>query len=355
VDKRFVALAAAAVLLLTAGVVVWRVAVHRSPYQEAIGSLPASTLRATYTDWSGVRSLAGGTAVGSASSPRQVDRFLTRAYDKDLTSASAVSDTTYAMQRKYGVSPLNAEWEAYGQSRKGAVDVLKMGDSVDMDGIEGRLRGLGYRAPVDGPGTGGVWAGSSDLVARIGALSSVQQNVVVLADQRLVLMSDSAVYASEAADVIQGDAASLDSTDGVTDLASAGEDPVSARMWASDFACEDLSMGNADQEDQRVADGLVARAGEISPLSGLVMSQQRDGNLVVGMHFEDDDQASENLQSRTNLAAGPAPGQGGSFRARFAITSSEARGSDVVLDLRPRGDDALLSDLSQGPVLFATC
>lgn len=354
--KRVVALVVGAVLVAGAGVVVWRVAFDKSQYEQAVASLPASTLRALYTNWSGVRSAARGTALGQASSPQDVNHFLQRAYNKDLTSTSAVSDSTYAMQRHYGFSPLDAQWEMYGQSRKGQVDVMKIDDSVDLAGVESRLRTLGYRPPAGGPGSGGVWAGTSDLVARIsGALSPVQQNVVVLADQHLVLMSDSSAYASEAADVLQGDAPSLDSTDGVTDLASVGGDPVNSTMWASDFACSDLSMGNADQEDQRVADQLVTRAGEISPLSGLVMARQPSGTLVVGMHFEDSDQAKENLQPRTNLAAGPAPGQGGTFRERFSITSAEQTGSDVVLHFDPRGEDALLSDLSQGPVLFATC
>ena len=44
------------------------------------------------------------------------------------------------------------------------------------------------------------------------------------------------------------------------------------------------------------------------------MSRQPDGNLVVGMNFEDDDQASENLQPRTNLADVPAPGQSGTYQ-----------------------------------------
>jgi hypothetical protein len=73
------------------------------------------------------------------------------------------------------------------------------------------------------------------------------------------------------------------------------------------------------------------------------------------MLFEDSDQASENLQPRVDLASGPAPGQGGSFPARFQITSAQASGSSVVLQLQPRHGERLLPDLSEGPVLFATC
>ena len=104
----------------------------------------------------------------------------------------------------------------------------------------------------------------------------------------------------------------------------------------------------------------MARAGGVNPLSGLVMALQppagsSSSDLTVGMEFADSDQASENLQPRVDLASGPAPGQGGTFPGRFRITSAQASGSSVVLQLEPRHGEQLLSDLSEGPVLFATC
>ena len=114
-------------------------------------------------------------------------------------------------------------------------------------------------------------------------------------------------------------------------------------------------MGSASVEDQQTGKRLVARAGGISPLEGLVMAQQPDRRLVVGMRFETGDQASANLQPRVDLASGDAPGQGGSFRDRFHVDSGEVDGQDVVLELTPRSRQAVLSDVSTGPVLFATC
>ena len=114
-------------------------------------------------------------------------------------------------------------------------------------------------------------------------------------------------------------------------------------------------MGSADDEDQRVADALVTRAGKVSPLDGLVKAQHVDRSMLVGMHFETEEQASANLQTRVDLAAGDAPGQGGSFADRFSVTSGEAEGNNVVLRLEPRTEDVVLSDVSTGPVLFATC
>jgi hypothetical protein len=141
-------------------------------------------------------------------------------------------------------------------------------------------------------------------------------------------------------------------------MATDAGDPVSAMLWARDFACTDLSMGSASAAEQRVGNLLVARAkhaGGVNPLAGLVMALEPDATMTVGMVFEDSDQASENLQPRVNLASGPAPGQGGSFGGRFTITAAQADGADVQLRLKPKGDERLLTDLDRGPVLFATC
>jgi len=343
----------AVLVLVAAGLVGWRLFAPPSTYAQAVDALPASTLRASYTDWQEVRALAGGTTLGPASTGGEVGAFLRRAYDRGLTSASALTGSVSAMERVYGFSPISALWESYGQSRQGSVDVLRLPDGTDFDGIEQDLRTLGYRSPRSGIGTGGVWRGSANLVAHISpGLTPVQQNVVVLASQGVVLLSDSASYAASAASVVRGKAPSLESS-----LTSVAGSPVSAVLWARDFACVDLSMGSASAEDQRVGSRLVARAGAINPLSGLVMALQPPASLdmTVGMEFEDSDQASENLQPRVDLASGPAPGQGGTFPGRFRITSAQASGSSVVLQLQPRHGEQLLSDLSEGPVLFATC
>ena len=339
-----------------AGVVAWRVLGASSTYTQALGVLPPSTLRTTYTDWQVVREQARGTRLGAGSSRSAVQGFLTRAYDLDLTSGSAVGDSTAAMQELYGVSSLDARWEVFGQSRQGQVDVLRVEDDVDLPGVERALRRLGYTAPTAGSDRGGTWTLSPEKVSALDAsLTPVQQNVVVLPDERLVLMSDTTAYASTAARVARGDGRSLADVAGVTSLASRVGEPVAAEQWTSTFACEDLTMGSADQGDQATGRQLVQRAGGVNPLEGLVMAQAPSRRLVVGMHFETSRQASRDLQPRTDLASGPAPGQGGSFRDRFRVTSGEADGQDVILQLRPTSRRPVLSDLNSGPVLFATC
>ena len=347
----------AVIVVLLASVVAWRLLGSVSTNDTALRRLPKATLRTTNSARPHVRSDAGGASLSAGASRPRVESFLSKAYDLDLTTGSAVAESTYALQEKFGFSPLDTQWEAFGQGRQGQVDVMRLDDGVDLVGVERALRRLGYTPPPTGSGQGGTWVGGADLVATIDPdLTPVQQNVAVLSGQHLVLMSDSASYLSAATAVAKGDEASLTDEAGVTALAKSSGDPVTAVQWSSTFACEDLSMGSADEEDQRVGDDLVAKAGEVSPLEGVVMAQQADRSIVFGLHFETSDQASANLQPRVDLASGDAPGQGGSFADRFTLASGTADGQDVVLTTKPtRRDASVLSDLSSGPVLFATC
>ena len=85
------------------------------------------------------------------------------------------------------------------------------------------------------------------------------------------------------------------------------------------------------------------------------MSVQPGGHVRVVLGFEDKEQARTNADSRAALAGGPAPGQGGDFTDRFSVESATADGELVTLDLKPRRGTYVFSDLSTGPVLFATC
>jgi len=350
---RAVAVVVAVAVLAVAGLVGWRLLDRPGDFERATGYLPPDTLRAGWTDWAAVRTSAHGDGLDASSPQGKVEAFLSRAFDQDLTSTSALAESTYALSRRYGVSPLDASWELLGQSREGQVVVLALPEGADAGGIEQRLRRLGYDEPADGIGSGGTWEGSADLVASIDPdLTPVQQNFAVLPDQGLVLMSDAPEPVSSTAAIIRGDADGLD----VGALSSVAGAPVTATLWASDFACEDLAMASADEEDQRVASQLVEKAGGVSPLTGLVIAQEEDRSITVGMLFETSSQASDNLQPRVDLAAGDAPGQGGSFADRFRVTSGEADGRSVVLRFEPvAGADFVFSDISRGPVLFATC
>ena len=348
---RLVVLVAVAVVVVA--VVVVFVVRHRStPLEEAVASLPEPVLRVSFTDWQKAGAEVPGPDPGVHSSSGAVDAWMQKAFDKGVTAASALSTSFHALGANYGVTPMSGEWEVYGQARDGSVSLLRLKDSVDLQELENHLQEMGYDKPSD---SSGVWAGSPRLVAALDEpLSPVQQNVAVVESEHLLVMSDSKAYAESAVKAINGDAATLDSASGVSSLVAAAGDPVVAEMWVKDFACEDLAMSQADPADQPQAQRLISAAGGVHPLNGLVMAQQPDATVKIGMVFASSDDASADLQPRTNLASGPAPGQGGSFSDRFKILSSESNGDTITMTVRPRGTP-IIDDLGQGPVLFATC
>jgi hypothetical protein len=115
-------------------------------------------------------------------------------------------------------------------------------------------------------------------------------------------------------------------------------------------------MSQADEDSQDEADALVAKAGGVSPISGLAMAMAPDRTLTVAELFESSGQARGDLRPRAKLAVGEAPGRGGSFSDDMELVSSRTDGAAVLLDLRPRQKSGfVLSALDNGPVLFATC
>ncbi|HET8603033.1 MAG TPA: hypothetical protein VFM09_03835 [Marmoricola sp.] len=349
---RRVTVVAVALVLLAAiawvGTVLWDRA-HRTGLQQALGLVPASSLRVDFTDWTAVRARLHIPA-GRASEKR----LESKAYDADLSAASSIDDEGVALERYYGFGPSTADWEAYAQSRQGAALVLKMPDSTDFDRLAGNLRSIGYHAPK---ADDGVWRGGVDLVASLDpSLSPEVQYVVLLAGQHLVVTSDQSSYAATAAHVAEGNGDALAGLDSVSGMASRLGEPAAAMVWSRDFACRDLAMSQADAGDQRQADQLIAQAGTVSPLSGLTMAMAPDRTLTVAEQFESTDQARENLKARARLAVGPAVGRGGSFADSFRLTSAKATGSTVLLTMKPKpGTEFVLSSLYDGPVLFATC
>lgn len=356
VGRRVLLIGALVVVVLVAGGLLAWSRLSSSDLEDAMGKLPDGAKRASFTDWASVRdSVPGGASLTASSSAKEFEAFLTKAFDKDLTTVSALDDSFEGLAANYGITPLDSEWEAYGQAEDGSVDVVKLAPDVDLSALEDRFQKLGYQAPADGPGTGGVWAGTAELVVGLDEpLTDLQQNVAVVGDQRLLLMSDSPDYLKRALAVVSGDSDSLTTIDNVPALVDAAGNPTVAELWAGDFACSDLAMSQADPSDAADAESLVARAGGVHPLEGLVMAQQPDLSLLVGMAFGSSDQASADLQPRTDLASGDAPGQGGTFPDRFRIEDSVADGNLVTMTFEPK-NGPLLNDIGEGPVLFATC
>ena len=338
--------------LLVVGVVVWQ-RLHRTDLEEALEAVPASSLRVSFTDWTAVRSRLDAD-LGDTPGSRAVEKLIQEAYDSDYGSASSIVDSAPALQQNFGFSPATAQWEAFAQGRQGAAMVLKVAAGTDFDVLAGNLRSAGYTKP---DADGGVWKGGPDLMPEIDpSISPELQYVTLLEDQGLVVSSDTADFAATAARVASGDTNSFASVDGVSEMAGRLGDPANAMIWGKDFACTDLAMSRADENDQAEGERLVQDAGGVTPLAGLAMAMQPNRTLRIVAYFEDDEQAEKNLRSRATLAVGEAVGRGGSFADDFVLESSKAVGSTVVLDMRPRSKTGfVLSALYDGPVLFATC
>ena len=136
----------------------------------------------------------------------------------------AIDESGPALQKYFGFSPGNAEWEAYAQSRQGAAMVLRLPDDVSADDVRGRLASAGFKRPAS---DGGVWRGGADLVSTLDPSISPELQYVVVLDH-LVVSSDSASYARKAAAVASGDGAALAGVDGVDTLSGGVEQPASA-------------------------------------------------------------------------------------------------------------------------------
>ena len=137
-------------------------------------------------------------------------------------------------------------------------------------------------------------------------------------------------------------------------MVEAAGSPLAAAIYGGDVVCGSLAMGNAGPADQAEARDLLAAAGEVNPLTGFAMARS-SGGVRVAMSFDTEEQARANADSRARLASGPAPGQGGAFSDRFDLGRVSAQGEVVTMELDPVEGSYVLSDLSSGPVLFATC
>lgn len=340
--------AVVAVVAVSGGYLWW----HRgdqSSFAWAVAQVPAGAQRVSWTDWAAIRAHED-VRLSTRSSAGELRRFLDAAYDDDLSSTSALVTSAPVLQQRFGFSPASAGWELFSQSSQGAVVMVHVDDEVDLDDVADHLRELGYQAPS---ADDGVWQGGENVVASVSAsLSGELQYVALDREDSLVLMSDSSSYLAVALDALHGDGPRTTGLEPVVD--DAGE-PLSSVVYDGVYACGALAMARAGRSDRAQAKQLLSAAGEAGPYSAFAMSDEPDGSVRVAFRFADDAAARTNADTRATLARGPAPGQGGTFGDRFTVTSVTARGSLVVMHLAPRPGASVLSDLSTGPVLFATC
>jgi hypothetical protein len=336
------------VALVVGGLLWWRDRGGTS-FEWATGRAPQGTERMSWTDWAAVRAHEHA-ALSERSSAHDVRRFLGTAFDDDLTSTSALVTSAPVMQSRFGFSPASLDWELFAQSYQGAVVMMHVPSSVDLGDVAAHLTQLGYHAPQDATG---VWDGGPDLVAQISPGLSPELGYIGLdAPDSLILASDTSAFLTVAMASARGTGPRMSGLGGV--VPDAGE-PLSSAVYTGDYACGALAMAHAGSGDQAQARQLLASAGEVNPYSAFAMSDEPDGSVRVAFQFDSSATARTNADSRATLARGPAPGQGGSFGDRFAVDSVTAHGSLVVMRLTPRAGAYVISDLSSGPVLFATC
>lgn len=348
-SRRAVVALVAVVAVVVAGLVAWRLLTPETPIGRALAMAPAATSRVSWTDWEGVRRELDAD-VDADSSAEEVDAFLSDAFAEDLSAMSALGTSAGVMQTELGFSPATITWELLAQSPDGAVEMLGVDDDVSFDDVADRLTALGWTEPEDDDG---VWVGGPDVLSGAGPMLTPElQHFVLLADRHVILASDQAPYLEQVLDVVHGDA---DAADDLADLAAGLDEPVAAAVYDGAYACERLAMSQADDDAQAEADQLVEAAGGVHPLTGFAMGLMPGGDLRALMQVEDADDAPGDADARAQLAAGPAPGQGGDFTDRFTVADAGSEGREITLDLQPEDGEYVLSDLTSGPVLFATC
>lgn len=341
--KRRLIVGAVVLVLVAAAAVVavrWWQGSEGTELEQAAELAPADAQRLSWTDWAGVRAEVG---------TDDLQELLDAGFDADLTSASALVGSAPLLQPHFGFSPATAEWELFSQSESGAVVIVRMPDDTDFGEVADTLEDTGFTRPAEDDG---VWVGGVELLPTVGAdLTPELQYVALDEEEHLVLTSDTQLYLEETVESLRDG----DTPAPVADVLAASGEPLTASVYDGDYTCSALAMGQADADDQELADRLVAEAGEVNPIAAFAMSVQPDLGVRVAMAFENADQARANADSRAVLAEGPAPGQGGEFGDRFTVESVTADGDVVTMDLEPRPGSFVFSDLASGPVLFATC
>ena len=162
--RLWVAGAVLVTLVLAVGGFVWWRGGDRTSFSWAVERAPSGTQRLSWTDWAAVRREVGVST--SADSPvSELNRMLTKGYDADLTSTSALVQSAPVLQEKFGFSPASADWELFSQSTQGAVVMIHLPDGTDFGGIGDDLESVGYTRPSSDTG---VWLGGEDLMNSIG-------------------------------------------------------------------------------------------------------------------------------------------------------------------------------------------
>ncbi|HVK29389.1 MAG TPA: hypothetical protein VM575_13695 [Nocardioides sp.] len=313
----------------------------------ALELAPDSSQRFSWTDWSAVRDELGAD-LSVDSSGEDVDAFLLDAYDRDLSSTTALDDSAATTQDELGFSPGTIDWELFAQGEDGALVVIGLPDGFDYDRLREHLRDAGFDEPGEADG---VWFAGADGLERLsGPVTPELGALAIDEDAGILYGSDDQAYLEERAALARGAR-----DDAVADAAAALGTTTGAVVYTGDHACGELAMSQADPAERTRGAELIEEAGGVHPLTAFAMGTEPGGDVRVALVLDSDDQARADADSRSQLAAGPAPGQGGTFPERFDLGKVTADGTVVTMELAPVDDSPILSDLTTGPVLFAAC
>lgn len=351
---RTVLVCVAVIVVLIGGSTIWARwwrETHPSGLLGAITTMPVATQRVAFTDWSDVRlelRVPRDTEIDS------MGTWLPQAFQADLSPASIMASSGPLLQQHLGFSPANAQWEAYGQAQNGQVEVLRLNDTVDFAPIRSLLKKAGYVAPSSATG---AWTGGTDILAAIDpSISAEFGNIVLVADEHLVLASSSPTYLATAAAVVAGKQKALSSVDSVSQMLNNIDEPAAAVVWTRDFVCGDLAMSNADSDAQAQAQQAIQAAGQITPLVGFTLALDPEGILTAAEQFTSPSAAEGDLKARASLATGPEYGRSSAnFSDDFTLESASTKDSTILLTMKPHSGVFPLSSLYSGPLVFATC
>ena len=349
-----VAGAALVLVLLAAAAVVgvrWWQDRHRTDLERAVAYAPTGTVRFSWTDWAAVRAELKS-EVDAGSSPDEVESFLSDGYDADLTSGSAMVESASLLQEKYGFSPADVDWELLGQSTTGSVMILGLPDDLDTDELGDTFASLGYDRPDDDTG---VWSGGEELLARIGAdgtLSPQFQYLAIDADRHLLLASDSAPYLRGAVGGLERRARRRGARRrrGGDRRAALGR---GLRRRLRLQVAGDGPGRRGRPEHRRPARDRGRRGGPV----GRLRAGRRAGREAAGRDGLRERRPGPPQRRHAGRGWRPVPHPGRAATSPTGSTSarSAADGRVVTMRLAPVEGSAVLSDLSNGPVLFATC
>lgn len=337
-----------ALLAVVAAVALWVVRARaETRFAEAVGLLPASTARVTWTDWAAVRAELDA----EDPDPDQTQALVDEALERDLATPSVLASSAPLVREYLGLDPALVEWEAFGQSSDGAVLVVKLPDGVDVDELTKTWQKAGYAEPASDKRDGATWALGPDaeLASLLG--TSPLRNLALLEDERLVLASDSRDYLAQSVEVASGEKDGLD----VGALTEAFEEPVAAIGLLGDQACSALSLSASDPGVAAEGEALVEQAGGVAPLTGYLVALLPGDRIGFAFDHENAGQATRDAKSRRALAGAEDPGQMLPYPDLFTIDSAVAEQTLTVLEGDTVPDAYPLSNTSSGPVLLATC